>query len=886
MGRLKRFFNWFKSDGAPIDENDARDLRIEFQSRYHQFKLLLNANNQALEIMAELEKAMTGNLPFGMKFIRSRTMGAYTRVYQIVKHLHALAPGKYKALSERLEAIRQTLESILVTHRPVDSSDPLVIPFSVLDKTYADQAGMKMASIGEIANRMHLMTPDGFVVTARAFRLFLDHNDLKTEIQRRIQSAEEEGPHELFTTSADIRRLIEDAPLPRELEAAISAAYQELASRRNREIHLAVRSSALNEDREGTSFAGLYHSALNVSRDHLADTYKQIVAAAYSPAVMAYRFSRGLADEDTEMCVGVMEMVDAVCGGVLYSTNPLNIRDESVIINSAWGLPKAVVDGTTATDLFQVAKSPALSITQRTVAAKEKKYVCNPGEGVCRLDDTGQEMMRASLTDRQAIELAGLAVRIEEYYGCPQDIEWAIDQSGEIILLQCRPLQIVTDARSPLPAPGDDSDLPPVLYQGGITASPGVASGPLHRVMKDVDALRFPDKAVLVTDRALARWAALLPRASAVISEKGSLTGHLANVAREFRVPALFGAAGVIDGLSGHDEVTVDAEACRIYPGRVQSLLALSDRLPARNLMKGTPLFDILEQAVGQITPLTLLDPDSPTFKASNCRTLHDITRFCHEKSVHEMFRFGKDHRFPERSSKQLRARIPMQWWVLNLDDGFKSDVARDRYVDIANLASIPMLALWAGITAFPWEGPPPVDGKGFASVMFRATQNQALLPTVRTTMANRNYFMISKNFCSLQSRLGFHFAITEALVGDRPTENYASFLFKGGAADFDRRLKRVRLVKEILDVHGFHTRITKDALRARVEQHDAETMVAKLKILGFLTIHTRQLDMIAANPAMVDRYRTLLLGRIETLLNASSEQPVKRNDHVGSNQS
>ena len=152
---------------------------------------------------------------------------------------------------------------------------------------------MKMASIGEIANRMHLMTPDGFVVTARAFRLFLDHNDLKTEIQRRIQSAEEEGPHELFTTSADIRRLIEDAPLPRELEAAISAAYQALASRLNRELHLAVRSSALNEDREGTSFAGLYQSALNVSRDGLAATYKQIVAATYSPAVMAYRFSRG-----------------------------------------------------------------------------------------------------------------------------------------------------------------------------------------------------------------------------------------------------------------------------------------------------------------------------------------------------------------------------------------------------------------------------------------------------------------------------------------------------------------------------------------------------------------------------------------------------------------
>jgi len=342
-------------------------------------------------------------------------------------------------------------------------------------------------------------------------------------------------------------------------------------------------------------------------------------------------------------------------------------------------------------------------------------------------------------------------------------------------------------------------------------------------------------------------------------------------VAREFHVPALFDAAGVIDRLAGQERITVDADACRIYPGRVQPLLDLADRLPSRNLMEGTPVFGLLEAACSLITPLTLLDPDSPAFKASNCRTLHDITRFCHEKSVHEMFRFGKAHRFPERSSKQLRARIPMQWWVLNLDDGFKTDLSGERYVDIDNVTSIPMLALWDGITAFAWEGPPPVDGKGFVSVMFQATQNQSLLPTVRTSMANRNYFMISKNYCSLQSRLGFHFCITEALVGDRTTENYVSFQFKGGAADFNRRLKRVRFVEEILGDHGFRTEVTKDALRARIEQHDAETMIKKLKILGYLSIHTRQLDMIMANPATVERYRVQMQKQIDTILSVSS---------------
>jgi pyruvate,water dikinase len=304
-------------------------------------------------------------------------------------------------------------------------------------------------------------------------------------------------------------------------------------------------------------------------------------------------------------------------------------------------------------------------------------------------------------------------------------------------------------------------------------------------------------------------------------------------------------------------------------------------------LMKGHPGVHTLEKAAGLITPLTLLDPDSPAFKASNCRTLHDITRYCHEKSVHEMFPIRQSPPVSRTLVKTIAGpTFPCSGGSSTWMTGSRPMRPMDRFVDLDNVVSIPMRALWAGITAFPWEGPPPVDGKGFASVMFRATRNQALLPTVRTTMVNRNYFMISKNFCSLQSRLGFHFAMTEALVGDRSTENYVSFQFKGGAADFVRRLKRVQMVKEILDIHEFHTDITKDALRARIEQHDADTMVAKLKILGYLTIHTRQLDMIAANAIKVDHYRTLLLRRIEMILNAPSAHPDKRNRHVGTDQS
>ncbi len=840
----------------PAPEVDPDEAGEVFRDRYHALRLLLAANTKALGLMAEMERAAVGDHVFGTSFVAARCTALGVCVYRMVRLLDTLAPGRYAELSHRLDALQQEIAALLApATAPRDA--PWTLPLSAVGRDTADLVGAKMAHLGEVANAVGLRVPPGFAITAAAFRRFVAAAELQPAIDRVVQASQASTAEEVFALSSRLQQMLLEAPVPEDVAEAILSAADALAADTGGTT-FALRSSALGEDTAEASFAGQYRSLLNVRRSSLLDAWREVVASKYTPQAMHYRLHRGLRDDEVAMAVGCLAMVEARSGGVAYTGNPRSADDYRVFLSSTWGLPTAVVDGRDSTDETVLTRTRPPLVVERRVADKTTRFDPDPGEGVRRREVPPADRHQPSVGDAEAVEVAEQALRLEEHFGTPVDVEWAVDADGAVVVLQCRPLRQVGSApHRPPPV-----DAPPPAVRGGVCASPGVAAGRIHWVRRDSDTLTFEDGSVLVLSQPLPRWAALLGRAGAVVAEEGGMAGHLATVAREFGVPALLGT-GLLSGLSDGLDVTVDAGGLAVYPGRVEPLL--EDAVTRSRLMVGSPVHRLLLDVLARIAPLNLLDPDGVDFRADRCTTLHDMTRFCHERAVREMFDFGRHHPFPRHASKQLHHHVPMQWWVLDLEDGLRGPV-EGRFVRLDDIASAPMLALWEGMVAVPWDGPPAASGRGLAAVLFEATTNPALASPFGASYAQRNYFMISRQFMNLQSRFGFHFSTVEALVSDREMESYVTFSFKGGAADRTRRATRARLIATILEDQGFSVEVVEDTASARVLGLPATDARRKLRILGYLLMHTRQLDVIMADPDAVAYYRDKLLADIAKL--------------------
>ncbi len=484
--------------------------------------------------------------------------------------------------------------------------------FSDLGMDNVDQVGGKNASLGEMVKNLAdlgVNVPNGFATTADAYRRFLEETGLAKQIDAFLEGLDTENTRQLTEVGKNIRDAIISQEFPKDLEADIRSAYDQLAEGSGAEASFAVRSSATAEDLPDASFAGQQETFLNVRGiDAVLTAIREVFASLYNDRAIAYRVHHGFEHTDVLLSAGVQKMVrsDIGASGVMFTMDTESGFDDAVFITSAYGLGEGVVQGAVNPDEFYVYK-PALeagkpAVLKRSVGAKATKMIYTSDETVGKttefVDVDPAERVQLSLSDEEVETLARHALVIEKHYQRPMDIEWGRDGAdGQLYVLQARPETVQSRAkggsiqRFALKEKGD------VIAEGRAIGQK-IGSGSVA-VLKSIDEMHdFEPGQVLVADMTDPDWEPIMKRAAAIVTNRGGRTCHAAIIARELGIPAVVGTGSATTDLKPGDEVTVSAaegDTGYIYRGLLDydvtetALDSLPD-IPTKIMMNvGTP---------------------------------------------------------------------------------------------------------------------------------------------------------------------------------------------------------------------------------------------------------------------------------------------------------
>ena len=815
--------------------------------RYSRFKNFLDFNQTSLGLLAELEQMHFSGRPFTSARVREKAQSLLIAVEGLLQTFRDLVGDKFIDLEAVFSRIRGEVEKPLALPR-VPSAAVFIVRIEEIDGEKIRLVGAKAGNLGLIKKELGLPVPQGFAVTADGARYFISENGLEDTVTELLSRLDPEDADALDAVSRALQDKVRDSPVPDALASAILQAYGSLEERTDPKVLISMRSSAIGEDTEA-SFAGQFTTVLNVRRDNILEAYKTVLASKYTLRAVWYRWQQGLEDGDMPMAVAGLVMIRPKSSGVMYTRDLSDPEADRLEVSAVWGLGEELVSGQTVPDSFQVDRQKR-TIASRTISRKERRLVGLPegGTGIEEVPETERE--HPSLTDETVLRLAEYGMRLESFFGRPQDVEWAQDFEGKLFILQSRPLHFLESGGKNL-APEATPDLP-VIFSGGQTASPGRAAGPAW-VLKGEEALAsIPEGVILVAPTASPKYARLAGRVNGLVTEMGSVTSHLASVAREFAIPFIVGARGASEAIPQGTPVTLDADSAIVYLGLDEARLSPRD-LAGRPFLD-SPVSRKLRDLLDTVSPLSLTDPHSPSFSPQGCRTIHDLIRFTHELAMKEMFGLG-DSLARQTISVRLKAGIPLILNLIDLGGGLKYGLTDCDAIVPDHIESVPMKALWKGFThpGITWKGTVQFDPKSFLSLMASsATSEFGEVP------GGESYAFLSKDYLNLSARFGYHFANLDTLCGDQGSQNYITLQFSGGAGNFLGRSLRVFFLEMVLKRLGFEVSAQGDLLEASLTGFDRAPLEDKLDQLGRLLASTRLLDMALTRPEDVERLATL----------------------------
>jgi pyruvate,water dikinase len=820
------------------------DEELSLQFLFQSFRELLDYNNQALDLMADMGEKLGGDYLFDKHYVETVVAQLEEVVYKVVYDLNLITPKKYLDLFEVFERAK------LEIHGELDSRFTLprgeyVYPLRELTKEMSDYVGEKMATLGELQNRLGLKVPEGFVISTYAFKQFIEHNKLEEWVAPLSEGKFK--PEIMEEKAKELKERILQAKMPPELKKAIRKALSKWKN--SPLIGWAVRSSAVGEDSQ-ISYAGQYTTVLNVPSSQIDAGYKQVVASLFSPQVIIYRNERGIRQQEMAMAVGCLPMITPKVSGVIYTADPNGLEGEEMILSASWGLGKLVVDGEGEVDQYKVSKADPYPILWQHIGKKTKQYARVEGKGISLVTVPPDKQEVPCLDGPLMREIIEGALRIEQYMKSFQDIEWSIDQEGQVIFLQARPLQfsgkLKMDKSRLITAAQKYAVL---LKNQGVIASRGIGAGTVFQVQSEENSQHFPRGAVLVLKHTSPRMSKLVPLASAVVTDIGAVTGHMATICREFRVPTIVDTYSATQVLKSGMEVTVDAEENVIYRGIVKELLTaqLIEKIPYEETYE----FKLLRRLLKKISTLNITDPQSNEFDPAHCKTFHDIIRFAHEMAVRKIAQGIHPSQLSFiHSLNKLKLPIPLNLTVLDIGGGIKKGISSNE-INLEEVDCRPLSILLSALIApGVWQSQPvDLDLKGFMASFTRSPSTEAF----STERLNINLAIVSREYINLNLGLGYHYNLIDGNMSEDRNSNYIYFRFFGGVTEANRRTRRVKLLAQILEKNDFAVESKGELITARIKKVERPLMEDKFRLIGRLIGFTRQLDVLLRNEKDID---------------------------------
>jgi pyruvate,water dikinase len=474
----------------------------------------------------------------------------------------------------------------------MSDNKPYVLDFSQVGAGDVAIVGGKCASLGELFRELTgqgVRAVDGFSTTSHAYHLLLDTNGLRKKLRSLLKGLDVNDLAELARVGAEARRLMLETPFPPEVESAIHDAYSRLSDRIGKKnFEVAVRSSATAEDLPDASFAGQQDTILNVRGEQkLIEACHECYASLWTDRAISYRTAKGFDHFDVALSIGIQPMVrsDAACSGVMFTLDTESGFRDAVVINGAWGLGEAVVQGMATPDEWIVFK-PTLKlgfrpIVTRKLGVKEVKMVFNEDEGGTMVRPVVEtQRNRFCLAGFEVLLLAKWACAIEDHYSQlaghhqPMDIEWAKDGvTGELFILQARPETVHTQKDTNFIETYAISDNHGAPLCTGVAVGEKIGQGKAHVLLDPDKLLSFREGEILVTTMTDPAWEPIMKRASAIVTERGGRTCHSAIISRELGIPCIVGTGDATEKVRSGTDITVScAEGDRgnVYYGNVE----------------------------------------------------------------------------------------------------------------------------------------------------------------------------------------------------------------------------------------------------------------------------------------------------------------------------